>query len=75
MGNAAAGERNLYGAAIFKANTARLAQLDVIADEPPPLHAVIRGWPWDESDPELQKAKQKEKAALIASEAVLLLRR
>lgn len=71
IGLAAAGERNLYGAAIVKARVVRAAQLKVLADEPPPRHAVIRGWPRDEADPDLQKAKQKEIAAVIASQAVL----
>jgi len=69
IGESAAGVRNLYGAAIFKASIVRNAQLEVLADEPPPRHAVIQGWPWIESDPELQKAKQKELAAIIASAA------
>ena len=69
LGLAAAGKRQLYGAAIFPARAVRVAQLEVVADEPPPRHAVIRGWPWVENDPELQKAKQKELAALIASAA------
>jgi hypothetical protein len=46
----------------------------VLAGEPPPRHAVIRSWPWDEPDPEQQKAKQKEIATIIASKAVLLRR-
>lgn len=74
IGLEAAGDRNLYGAAVFKARVVRAAQLEVAADEPPARHAVIRNWPWIEGDPELQKAAQKEKAILIASEAVLLLR-
>lgn len=69
IGLAAAGARKLYGAAIFKAQAVRAAQLDVLADEPPPRHAAIRGWPRIEADPELQKAKQKELAVLIASAA------
>lgn len=69
IGLAAAGDRKLYGAAIFKAHVIRENQLEIIADEPPPRHAVIKGWPWFESDPELQKAKQKELAILIASSA------
>ena len=73
IGLVAAGCRNLYGAAIFKARTVRAAQLEVTADEPPPRHAVIRGWPV-ETDPELQKAMQKERAAIIASEAVVIRR-
>lgn len=69
IGLAVAGSRKLYGAAIFTAHIVRRAQLDVVADEPPPRHAVIQGWPWIESDPELQKARQKELAALVASAA------
>jgi hypothetical protein len=74
LGRDAAGSRNLYGAAIFKASTVRNAQLEVMADEPPPRHAAIRSWPWIDSDPDLQKAEQKKQAMLIASEAELLLR-
>jgi hypothetical protein len=69
IGLVAAGARHLYGAAIFKAQAVRAALLEVMADEPPPRHAAIRGWPWIENDPDLQKAKQKELAALIASAA------
>lgn len=69
IGLAVAGNRKLHGAALFKARDVRTGQLDVIADEPPPRHAVIKNWPWAENDPELQKAKQKELAASIASAA------
>jgi hypothetical protein len=69
IGLVAAGARQLYGAAVFKAHHVRSAQLDVGSDEPPPRHAVIRGWPRAETDPELQKAMQKEKAIMIASAA------
>lgn len=74
LGKEAAGERNLYGAAIFKAAVVRAIQLEVFAAEPPPRHAVIRGWPWNESDPESEKARRKEFALRIASKAVLVLR-
>jgi hypothetical protein len=67
IGLAAAGTRNLHGAAVFKARDVRAAQLEVSADEPPPRHAVIKHWPWIDNDPELQKAKQKEQALLIVS--------
>jgi hypothetical protein len=70
--HAAAG-RTLHGAAIVKAREVRAALLDVTADEPPPRHAVIRGWPYVANDPELQKAQQKERANSIASKATLLL--
>ena len=74
IGLIAAGDCNLYGAAIFKASAVRSAKLEVMPDEPPPRHAVIRGWPWIDVDPDLQKAKQKECATLIASQAALVIR-
>lgn len=73
MGKAAAGTRTLYGVAMFKASVVRKAKLGVYSDEPPDFHAVIRDWPWDDSDPESTKAKQKALAILIASEANLVL--
>jgi hypothetical protein len=69
-----AGTRTVYGAAIVRAGDVRLASLEVTADEPPPRHAVIRGWSWLSGDPELQKAKRKELAIVIASNAALLRR-
>lgn len=69
IGLAAAGTRKLYGAAIFKAAAVTFAQLQVAADEPPPTHAVIRGWPWIETDLDLQRAQQKERALVLASAA------
>ena len=69
LGQAAAGTRPLYGAAIFKAAAVKSAQLQISADEPPPRHAVLRGWPWIEGDPEQQKAQQKERALVLASAA------
>lgn len=66
--------RTLHGAAIVKARDVRAVPLDVIAEEPPPRHAAIRGWPWLSEDPELQKAQQKERAAVVASKATLLRR-
>ena len=68
----ATGNRTLHGAAIVKARHVRAAQLEVIADEPPPRHAAIGGWPWLIADPELQKAQQKERALQVASGARLL---
>lgn len=74
LGLVASGDRKLYGAAILKAGVAREASLEVHADEPPPRHALLIGWPWDESDPEEQKAKQKEIALVLASRAELIRR-
>jgi len=69
IGLEAVGTRKLYGAAIVKAAAVRAAELDVCSSEPPLLHAAIQDWPWLDADPELQKAKQKEQAALVASAA------
>jgi hypothetical protein len=74
LGANAANTRHLHGAAIFKAQAVRDVGLVILPDEPPPHHAVIRGWPWLEDDPELQKAKQKEIALVMASQATLLLK-
>ena len=71
LGRAATIGRLLYGAAIIKARDVREAGLDVCADEPPERHALIRHWPWIESDPQLEKAKQKECALRLASTAGL----
>jgi hypothetical protein len=74
IGEHVARNRTLHGAAIVKAGDVRAVSLEVIANEPPPRHAAIRDWPWIDDDPELQKAQQKERAALIASKAVLFRR-
>jgi hypothetical protein len=60
-------DRKVYGAGICKAADVRTAQLDVMAEEPPRRHANIVGWPVNEGDPDLQKAAQKELAAVVAS--------
>jgi hypothetical protein len=73
LGQEALGKQKLYGAAIFKAHVVRNVNLDVVADEPPTHHAAIRGWPWFEKDPVLQKARQKEMAVVIASRSLLCL--
>lgn len=69
-----AGARTLHGAAIFAARDVRAASLDVVAQEPPPRHANIVGWPWSQTDPEMAKAEQKERAALIVRHATLVRR-
>ena len=69
LGTAAAGARKLYGAATLKAADVHRASLSVESREPPLRHAVIVGWPWEDADPELQKAKQKEMALLLCSAA------
>ncbi len=66
------GGRVLKGAAICKARHVRAAALDVTASEPPLAHANVEGWPWLESDAELQKAQQLERAIQIAAEATVV---
>ena len=66
------GDRTLKGAALFKASDVRAAGLEVNASEPPPAHANIEGWPWQSDDPDEQKARQKEIAALVASKTYVL---
>ena len=65
-------ERTLHGAALLTARSVRAAFLDVAASEPPPRHAALVGWPL-ENDPELQKARQKERAVLLVQASQLLL--
>lgn len=60
--------RRLHGATLFRAAAVRGAGLEVVADEPPPLHAAIRAWPWPE-DPKLRKAAHKEISTKLASAA------
>lgn len=67
------GGQKFYGAAIVKAADVRATLLEVVAKEPPPRHAAIRGWPQVSEDPDLQKAQQKERALQIASKAIRLL--
>lgn len=69
----ATGERQLKGVALFTAADVRKLELEVIAEEPPPAHANIEGWPWLDNDPELQKARQKELAAQIANKTTIVI--
>lgn len=63
----ATGDRNLKGVAICRTAAVRAIPLDVAAQEPPPGHANVEGWPWLNEDPEKQKAKQLELAVQIAN--------
>ena len=73
LGRDAATNRTLHGAAIVTAKVVRAAGLTVTAAEPPARHAEILGWPTD-PDPDETRARRKEMAVLIASEAILVLR-
>jgi len=69
-----AGSRTLHGVAIVKAKHVRSVSLDIVAHEPPPRHANIVGWPSSQSDPEMAKAEQKKRAALVARQAEVVRR-
>jgi hypothetical protein len=67
-------DRNVHGIAVVEARYVRAADLDVVADEPPPRHANIVGWPSSDVDPDMTKAERKERALLIASRSELITR-
>jgi len=69
-----AGERTVHGAGIVIAAQVREVKLAVNSAEPPDRHAVITDWPWFPSDPDIQKARQKELALILASQAKLVMR-
>ena len=68
------GGQTLHGAAIVKAKHVRSAQLDVVAQEPPPRHANIVGWPWSQTDPAMRKAEHMERALVIVQWAEVVRR-
>lgn len=68
----AARERTLYGASIVAAGDIRDLGLQALADEPPLRHGIICDWPFDKSDPDLEKGKQKAIAMGIAAKSRLL---
>lgn len=57
--------RTARAAAVLTAADVRIATLDVEADEPPPRHANIAGWPEIANDPAATRAKCKELALLL----------
>jgi hypothetical protein len=70
----ATGTRTLHGAAVLKAADVRNNNLTVEPDEPPVKHAILAGWPILQSDPELEKARRKEIALVLASSAIMIRR-
>lgn len=76
LGAIAAGSRNLHGAAMIKSKHVNAVGLLLEADEPPDRHAVIRGWPWmdSENDRSLEKARQLEFAIELSAYADLFLK-
>lgn len=63
--------RRTRAAAVLTAADVRLATLEVEADEPPPRHANIAGWPEIANDPVATRAKCKELALLLAQASTL----
>ena len=60
---------NALGVAVLVAGAFREENLDFEADDTPPRHADVIGWPWREDDPEYGKSEQKLKAAALAQQA------
>ncbi len=69
----AANGRKVYGAGIIPTGKVRDTDLDVISGEPPPRHAAIRDWPWNDADPQKEKARHKELALVLARDSELVL--
>jgi hypothetical protein len=65
------GGATFHGAAIVQARQIREVTLDVLADEPPPRHANIVGWPQGD-DPVLAKDRCKQLAARLAQSSTMV---
>jgi len=63
------GLEKAFGIALLDAGEFRKEDLDFEADDTPPRHADVIGWPWANDDPQFGKAAQKEKAAALAQKA------
>jgi hypothetical protein len=72
LGLAATHGRSLHGAAIIQTVAVRRIGLTVVADEPPACHALLHRWPQFGDDPEARKARHKQLALDLASEALLI---
>jgi len=57
------------GSAIFCAQVALTEGLEFVADDHPPRHANLRGWPLYETDEDRQKLERKCIAANLAEES------
>lgn len=64
---------SLKGAAILKARAVRQSGLDIHADDEPPRHANIIGWPPEDADPEAGQARWMDFAGRLASVSTLIL--
>lgn len=66
--------RRVRAVALLSAADVRSARLNVEAQEPPPRHANIFGWPSSANDIEQRRAQRKELALLLAQAATLVRR-
>lgn len=66
--------RRVRAVALLSAMDIRRVRLDVEAQEPPPRHANIFGWPSSAGDVEQRRAQRKELALLLAQAAKLVRR-
>lgn len=61
------------GVALLPAHAFREEGLDFDADDTPPRHANVVGWPWRREDPEYAKSERKLIAATLAQKAQRIL--
>lgn len=61
--------KRAFGVALLKAEVFRKQDLDFEADDTPPRHANVVGWPWLQDDPEFDKSERKLRAAALAQKA------
>ena len=65
-------EKAKNGSALFEANVALDQGLEFFADDTPPRHANLRGWPKYESDSERERLERRAIAAILAEESTWL---
>lgn len=63
------GLEKAFGVARLQAAEFRKVELDFEADDKPPRHADVVGWPWREDDREFGKAERKAKAVALSLKA------
>lgn len=66
--------RHVRAAAVLTAAAVRQATLKVEAEEPPPRHANIAGWPEIANDTDATRAKRKELALQLVQASTLVRR-
>ncbi|MFI4914994.1 MAG: hypothetical protein ACIAS6_00630 [Phycisphaerales bacterium JB060] len=64
--------QTLHGAAMVRARVVRENDLRLDANDDPPRHANIVGWPMDGTDPQADKAECKRRALGLASASAFI---